>query len=110
MTEPAEGLPLVYTPEDVAKHMGWSPRKLREKARGDWRVQDARKSYGDDCADVDALLDALMPRVQDSPRFSTYLKGTRSTNSHLSIPVREEDAYEEAMRLASRKNAKPKKR
>ena len=29
----AAGLPAIYSPEDVAKHFGWSPRKVREVAR-----------------------------------------------------------------------------
>jgi hypothetical protein len=60
--------------------------------------------------DVEAFENSGGTRLETSPRPSTYVQRTRSTASSMKLPVREEDAYEEAMRLATQKKAKPKKR
>lgn len=54
-------LPKIFSPEDVAKHLGWSPRKVREKARqiGACHVLGNRMIMT--AADVEKLLDATKP-------------------------------------------------
>jgi hypothetical protein len=62
-----EDLPPVFTPEQVAKHFGWSPRKLREFARGlgACRVLGNRMVLTQ--KDVDAILEATKPAPKPDP-------------------------------------------
>jgi hypothetical protein len=61
MADEAKDLPRVYTPDEVAKHFGWSPRKVREFAReiGACRILGNRMVLTQE--DLDALIDALKP-------------------------------------------------
>lgn len=63
MTE--NSLPRFFTPEEVAKHFGWSPRNIRAKAReiGACSILGNRMVMTE--ADVSRLLDATRP-VADS--------------------------------------------
>lgn len=60
MTRGAE-LPRVLTPEDLAKHLGWSERRVRDKARelGACRILGNRMIFTQ--SDVDAILEATRP-------------------------------------------------
>src|SRR6478752_2485106 len=72
MTAPA--LPTIFTPEQVAVHIGWSPRKLREFARGlgACRIMGNRMVLTQQ--DVDAILEASRPCP--SPSTSAGTSGT----------------------------------
>ncbi|MUZ72936.1 hypothetical protein GOZ90_09600 [Agrobacterium vitis] len=63
MSEVETKLPQVFTPEDVAKKFGWSPRKLRAKAReiGACRILGNRMVLLE--ADVAQILEASRPAV-----------------------------------------------
>lgn len=54
-------LPHIFTPEQVADHIGWSPRKLREFARGlgACRVLGNRMVLTQQ--DIDAIMEASRP-------------------------------------------------
>ncbi len=54
-------LPTIFTPEQVASHIGWSPRKLREFAReiGACRILGNRMVLT--LSDIDAILEASRP-------------------------------------------------
>lgn len=70
----AGGLPAVYTPEEVAKHIGWSPRKLRAFAReiGACRVLGNRMVLTR--KDVEAILEASRPApVPSRPAISSRI-------------------------------------
>jgi hypothetical protein len=60
-TSVSEALPTIFTPEDVAKHLGWSQRKVREKARqiGACHVLGNRMIMT--AADIEKLLEATKP-------------------------------------------------
>ncbi|WP_439625870.1 helix-turn-helix domain-containing protein [Shinella sp.] len=61
MNDAVEGFPRVYTPDQVAKHFGWSERKVREFAReiGACRILGNRMVFTQD--DLDALIEASKP-------------------------------------------------
>jgi hypothetical protein len=63
-----DGLPSVFTPEQVAAHFGWSPRLLRQKVReiGACRIMGNRMVMTE--ADIALLLDATRPTgKRDTP-------------------------------------------
>lgn len=68
-------LPNVFTPEQVASHVGWSPRKLREFAReiGACRILGNRMVLTQ--SDIDAILEASRP----CPSPSTSAPAGKST-------------------------------
>lgn len=71
--DPLEGkpmeLPLVITPEEMAKHFGWSPRLLRAEARrlGACRILGNRMVLIKE--DVDVLLEAFRPKQEEQVSF-----------------------------------------
>ncbi|MGB3811671.1 MAG: hypothetical protein WA950_00470 [Shinella sp.] len=67
MDEQSASLPKVFTPEELAIHFGWSPRKIREFARqtGACRILGNRMVFTQE--DVNALLEALKPPPTSHP-------------------------------------------
>lgn len=61
MTIDGPRLPHFFTPEEVAHHFGWSPRKVREFARqiGACRILGNKMVLTQE--DLDALIEALKP-------------------------------------------------
>lgn len=61
MSDAVEGLPPVFTPDQIAKHFGWSPRKVREFAReiGACRILGNKMVLTQE--DLDALIEASKP-------------------------------------------------
>ena len=59
-------LPDYTTPEALAKHMGWSPRRVKATARGigACRIMGNRMVLTQ--ADVDAILEAARPNVNET--------------------------------------------
>ncbi len=55
------GLPQTFTPEELAEHMGWSPRRVRETARrlAACRIVGNRMVLVQE--DVDAIIEASKP-------------------------------------------------
>lgn len=60
-------LPDIFTPEEVAKHFGWSPRKVRQLARklGACSILGNRMVMRHE--DVATLLEATKPPVAPKP-------------------------------------------
>jgi AraC-like DNA-binding protein len=67
MDDDTGSLPKIYTPEEVARHFGCSPRTLREKARaiGACRILGNRMVLTQD--DVANVLEAIRPPVKPDP-------------------------------------------
>lgn len=75
-----EGLPKVYTPEEVAAHFGWSPRQVRKTAReiGACRVIGNRMVMTSE--DVDRLLAHTRPTPKPEKAPPTRPVRTRSSD------------------------------
>jgi hypothetical protein len=63
-------LPKFYTPEEIGKHFGWSPRRIRSIVRehGLCSIVGNRLIMTD--AHLEALLEITKPRTQESVRNS----------------------------------------
>ncbi len=74
-------LPEVFEPEEVAKHLGWSPRRLREFARG----LGACRILGNRMLLTQADIDAIMEASRPCPSKSTA--GEKSGTTGAQLPV-----------------------
>ncbi|WJR67180.1 hypothetical protein QTA58_00095 [Neorhizobium sp. CSC1952] len=81
MKDKERELPAVFSPEEVAAHFGWSPRRLRAKAReiGACRVLGNRMVLT--AEDVDAILEASRWRSGSSIGMVTGKSRVRSKGS-----------------------------
>jgi hypothetical protein len=85
-------LPWVCTPEELAKHFGWSARKVREKIRMIGAYRQLGNAMIMTKEDVDALLEACKPAP-----------------SRLTPSARVNGGYQELLELKERQNKKGKK-
>ena len=87
-------LPRITTPEAVAEHMGWSPRRVRKLAReiGACRIMGNRMVLLDE--DVTAILEATRP----SPSKSNSAAVSDTTNARSP-----DGGYKDLQKLRARK-------
>lgn len=99
-------LPKVFSPEEVARHYGWSPRKVRQKVRkiGACRILGNRMVMTE--ADVALLLEAAKPAPHptSTSRMEKWGARSRDTVSHRT----DEEIFQSAMALALKKKGSPK--
>lgn len=64
--------PKAITPEEFAKHFGWSPRKVRQIARdiGACRIVGNRMMLLQE--DIDAILEASKPKPKAKPAYLQF--------------------------------------
>lgn len=91
--------PKAITPEEFAKHYGWSPRKVREIARdiGACRIVGNRMLLLQQ--DVDAILEASKPKPKAKPAYQQFanptLAGLADMNYETLKKMRDEPALME---------------
>jgi hypothetical protein len=107
MDDARENLPAIFKPDEVAKHFGWSVRRLREKAREIGACRLLGNKMVMTTSDIEALMEATRPKASrlGSP-IPSPIEQRSSNSARLKIPIRENDAYEAAMQLATRKKSR----